>query len=152
LLHLFSKPCYLFRLTRVVPLHCQMNQHYRNKLKVLIVEDSKIIINRIKSMLHDNKNITVVGEAIDYNGTMRMIEKKAPHAVLLDFRLQGVGGMEILKAIKQKYTGIKVIMLTVHYELYYKKLCKKAGADYFFDKATEFEKIPEVLISMLPEK
>ena len=136
----------------VVPLPHQMNNLYRHKLKVLIVEDSKLIAGRIKSMLSDNKDISVVGEAVDYNEAMDLIESEIPHVVLLDIRLPGIGGMDVLKEIKQKHVNTKVIMLTGHYEHYYRKICRKAGADYFFDKATEFEKIPEVLISMLPVK
>src|SRR5882724_4055115 len=125
----------------------QMNMHHRHKLKVLIVEDSKIIASRIKNMIRDDKNITVVGEAKDHGEAMNLMESKTPHVVLLDFKLPGIGGVDVLKEIKQKYISTKVIMVTGHYEPCYRKVCKKAGADFFFDKATEFEKIPGVLIS-----
>jgi len=103
-------------------------------------------------MIMDNKNITVVGQAKNYAEAMNIMESKSPHVVLLDIRLPGVSGMEVLKDIKQKHDETKVIMLTAHYQNYYRNKCKRAGADYFFDKATEFEKVPGALIAILEAK
>jgi DNA-binding NarL/FixJ family response regulator len=134
----------------LLPFLCprKMEMAQKEKLNVLIVDDSKIITTRIRNMLAGIKNINVIGEAMNYIEAMDIIRHHAPDVVLLDINLPGKSGVDILKEVKQTYKNIKVIMLTNHSEPLYRTLCKKAGSDYFFDKSAEFEKVPEVLISL----
>ncbi len=103
-------------------------------------------------MLYENDDILVVGEAKDHSEAMHLVRNETPDVVLLDISLPGVGGVDVLKEIKREHAHTKVIMITGHYEQYYRKICRRAGADYFFNKTTEFEKIPHVLISILSVK
>ena len=114
----------------------------REKLKVLIVEDSEVVTKRIRSMLKELPDVTVVGEAINGIETMAITGVMNPDVVLLDLQLSGTSGVDVLKEIKQKHPGTKVIILTNYSDLNHRKRCKEAGADYFFDKSIEFEKVP----------
>jgi len=120
----------------------------QDTIKVLIVDDSEIIVSRIRNLLSELENINVVGDAINYNDAMNIIRQKTPDVVLLDIDLPGKSGIDILKEIKQNHPVIKVIMLTNNSGPYYRTICEKAGTDYFFDKSSEFQKVPEVLISL----
>jgi len=51
----------------------------------------------------------------------------------------------VLQEIKRDKPSCKVIVLTNYPYREYRKKCMELGADFFFDKATEFDKIPEVL-------
>lgn len=115
------------------------------KLRVLIVEDSDVVIRRIRSMLKEIPQVTVVGEAINGTEALAITKVMDPDVVLLDIQLPGVSGIEVLKEIKLNYKRTKVMMLTNYSDLHHRKRCKEAGADFFFDKSIEFEKVPDVL-------
>ena len=115
----------------------------QEKLRVLIVDDSEIVSERIKRLLVESHYIHVIGEAMNSRSAMYLLHHKLPDAVLLDIRVNEERGAGLLSFLKR--INIKVIVLSNCTEPYYRKLCMKSGADYFFDKSTEFEKIPEVL-------
>lgn len=115
------------------------------KLRVLIVEDSEVVKRRIRGMLKEIPDVTVVGEAVNRTEALAITGVMDPDVVLLDIHLPGVNGVEILKELKAKHARTKVVMLTNYSDLHHRKWCKDSGADYFFDKSIEFEKVPDVL-------
>lgn len=129
-----------------------MKEPGQHNLKVLIVEDSPVVAGRIKSMLSELTNMTIVGEAENSKEALIITEVMSPDVVLLDISIQGKSGIHVLKEIKKDHVNTKVIMLTIYAESYYRNVCAELGADYFFDKSTEFEKVPEALLSILKTK
>ncbi len=124
----------------------------RQKLKVLIVEDSEVVTRRIRSMLKELAIVAVVGEAINGTEAMAITETMHPDIVLLDINLPGISGVEILKEIKLNHSRTRVMILTNYSDLHHRMRCKEAGADYFFDKSIEFEKVPDVLTTLYNEE
>jgi DNA-binding NarL/FixJ family response regulator len=96
----------------------------------------------------------VVGHAEGPEEALRALQQTAPDVVLLDFRLVGGDGLAVLKEAKQRVPPAPVvIVLTNHTQLPYRRRCLEAGADYFFDKAKEFDqalRVLEQLIGALP--
>jgi DNA-binding NarL/FixJ family response regulator len=117
----------------------------RYPLKVLIADDSPVIISRLKRMLSDVNGVVIIGEAHDGNEVMNFLKTYIPDVVLLDVIMPGMNGMDVLSDIKKNYAGIKVIMLTNQTNPFIRKLCINLGANYFLDKSTEFEKLPDAL-------
>jgi len=115
------------------------------KLKVLIVEDSEVVTKRLRTLLKDLPEVSVVGEAINGTEALAIHNVMHPDVVLLDIKLPGMNGVEVLKEIKQMNSNTTVMMLTNYSDLHHRKRCKEAGADYFFDKSIEFEKVPDAL-------
>jgi DNA-binding NarL/FixJ family response regulator len=58
-------------------------------------------------------------------------------------------GLNLLITLKQRYPKMKVIMLTNLAEPQYRNTCKAFGADYFFDKSVDFDRIDVALIETL---
>jgi DNA-binding NarL/FixJ family response regulator len=65
--------------------------------------------------------------------------------VLLDINLPDKSGIELLRKIKKEYKKMKVFMITNQANDYYKEICKKLGADHFFDKSKDFNLIPDLI-------
>jgi DNA-binding NarL/FixJ family response regulator len=99
-------------------------------------------------MLIDIADLRVIGESADPAEALLQIRERQPDAVILDIRLPGISGIELLKRIKWEQPGIQVIMLTNYAYPKYRDQSLAAGADYFFQKATEFDKIPDVLTNL----
>ena len=99
-------------------------------------------------MLKEIPDVSVVGEAVNGKEALAITEVMNPDVVLLDIHLPGISGVEVLKEIKLTNSHTKVMMLTNYSDLHHRKRCKEAGADYFFEKSIEFEKVPDVLYSI----
>jgi DNA-binding NarL/FixJ family response regulator len=63
---------------------------------------------------------------------------------VLDISMPGGSGVHVLETIKREQPALKVIMLTNFGHEQYRQKCLQLGADHFFDKTTEFEKVLEV--------
>ena len=114
-------------------------------LKVMIADDSDMFRARLVNLISENSSIGIVGEARDGMGATILIEKYKPDVVILDIRMPRENGFDVLKQVKKNKSAPIVIMLTNYPYKQYKDRCQKDGADYFFDKATEIEKVPLVL-------
>jgi len=73
------------------------------------------------------------------------IHRLQPDVVILDVRMPGGSGIDVLQTIKQDRTGPMVIILTNYPYPGYRQKCLEAGADFFLDKSTEFDQIPTLL-------
>ena len=119
------------------------------KINIAIVDDSEVIRQRIASKLSTINGIEVVWQAEDLNDSYESLNKQKPDAVILDIQLPSGNGIELLEHIKKLHKGIVTIMLTNYPINQFKKKCFDAGADFFFDKSTEFEKVFCVIKSMI---
>ena len=115
------------------------------KLVVLIVEDSLLIIERIFSLLENLENVKLVLHAANYSESKRIMDEISADVVLLDINLPDGNGIELLREIKAIHSCTKVIMFTNHATDNYRKICCELGAEYFLDKSIEFDKIHEVI-------
>jgi DNA-binding NarL/FixJ family response regulator len=111
------------------------------KLKILVVDDSLIVCNRLSNLLSELNYIHLAGRGENYIEALQLARALNPHVVLLDISIQGNSGLEILKQFKKTFPFIKVIIFTNHTETHYRKLCYELGADYFLDKSSEFESL-----------
>jgi len=121
-------------------------------VKVLIVDDSKIVCNGLQQMLINIADVEIVGQAHNAPDAITSISESKPDVVILDIRLPGKSGIDVLKDIRAKKLPSRVIMLTNYPYPQYRKKCEDLGADYFFDKVTEIEKIPNVIEELAKDK
>ena len=121
-------------------------------MRVLIVDDSKIVCERLQQMLINIADVEIVGQANNGKDAIAIISETNPDVVILDIRLPGKSGIDVLKDIRNKKLPIRVIMLTNYPYPQYRKKCEELGADYFFDKVTEIEEIPKVIEDLAKNK
>ena len=118
-------------------------------MKILIADDSFLIRERLKELLSDILKIEDFIEAENSVETIKLISETIPDIVILDIRMPRGGGLEVLNKINKKSLPIKIIVFTNYPYPQYKKKCFELGADYFFDKATEFEKVKEMICNLI---
>lgn len=114
-------------------------------MKVFIADDSALVRERLAALISEIEGVEVVGQAGDAREALEAIQHLRPDAVILDIRMPGNNGIQVLEAIKKSTAAPVVIVLTAFPYPQYRKKCLEAGAEYFFDKATEFEQAAEVL-------
>jgi len=118
-------------------------------MKVFIADDSAVVRERLIEMLSEFPEIEIIGQAQSVPESIESIRALHPDVVILDIRMPGGSGIDVLQNIKKNNPALIVIMLTNYPYPQYRKKCMEAGADYFFDKATEFEKVTEVLKKLI---
>ena len=79
---------------------------------------------------------------------MELFRETLPQVVILDLEIPGGTGLEVLAVVKKERPKTTVIVLTNYAMCYVRTRCCLAGADYFFDKSTEFERVVSVLESL----
>jgi len=119
-------------------------------MRLFIADDSEILRSRLVEMLSEFKDIEIVGQAEYAQEAVESIRELIPDVVILDLRLPDGNGINVLKKIKKGNSSIKVIIFTNYPYFQYRKRCMEAGAEFFFYKATEFEKLVEVLKQLIP--
>ena len=110
-------------------------------MKILIVDDSELIRERLIDSLKRLKNIEIAGEAKNGVEALQMIKDKTPDFVIMDIRMPEMNGITVLE--KMNELGLKsiVCIFTNYPYLQYKQKCFKIGANFFFDKNINFQEV-----------
>jgi DNA-binding NarL/FixJ family response regulator len=95
--------------------------------------------------MFDENNIDIAGEAANISDGLDLIIKHKPGYVILDLQMPGGSGFSLLNYLKEQNVQTKVIILTNFSDGLYRSQAKTLGADYFFDKSTEFDRVLEVI-------
>ncbi len=118
-------------------------------LKVYIADDSQLVRDRLKEVFAEKGSMDVIGESGDAEEAMQAIRRLNPDVVILDIRMPGGGGLPVLTDIKSRKPSPVVIVLTSSYPYpQYRQAYLAAGADYFFDKIKDIQKMTDVLVEL----
>ena len=118
-------------------------------MKVLIADDSRLMRERIRETISIFSEVEIVCETENGVQTLEELNKHNPDLAILDIRMPDKNGLEILKEFRTKNKTTKVIILTNYAYDQYKDRAFENGADYFYSKSEEFDKIAAVVASIL---
>ena len=121
-------------------------------MKVLLADDSKLIIERLTDMISIFGQTKIVGSYSNGNDTLNALKTLEPDLAILDFKMPGLNGLEVISEIRKVNKHVKIIMLTFYSSDYYRNLAIKAGADYFFNKIDDFDEVSMVVAGILWKK
>jgi DNA-binding NarL/FixJ family response regulator len=118
-------------------------------LSVLVMDDAPVVRRLIVKLVNGIKGVDTVLQAGDAPSAVALMEEHSPEIAILDIKVPGGkglrNGIDVLRAMKVAQPDMAVIMLTNHAIPRYKTECEQAGANYFFDKSSEFDKLPLVI-------
>ena len=118
-------------------------------MKVLIVEDSPLISERLNQMLSELDQVEVVGRAADGDEALRLFDESQPAVVLLDLEIPRRNGLEVLREVRKRVEPCLVVMFTSYDLPDFREACLRAGADFFLRKSTEFERVVEIVSGLV---
>lgn len=113
-------------------------------MKLFIVDDSDALRLELVRQLSALPFMTVVGQATSFDDAVRGVAETRPDVMTLDIQLAVGTGIEVLGLIRHLYPEMIIIILTNYAQLQYRTRCLAAGADFFFDKSSEFEQVIEL--------
>jgi DNA-binding NarL/FixJ family response regulator len=86
----------------------------REKKKIVIAEDHRILREGLKALLSDSDDMQVVAEAEDGIEAVRSVETHHPDLILLDLAMPRMDGISAIKEIKSRFPETKILALTIH--------------------------------------
>jgi len=98
------------------------------------------------------RNVSIVGQAEDGFQAQKLFWQHRPDAVVLDIQVPGINGLDLLAQFKKQHPACVVMVLTTYAFKEFRQRCAALGADHFFDKSTEFERVNEVLGAFQPRR
>ncbi|MEO0835221.1 MAG: response regulator [Cyanobacteria bacterium J06642_3] len=117
-------------------------------IKVLLVDDQKVIREQLKSYFEPEANLQVVDTAKDSIEALSKIKTLRPNLVLMDVEMPGgISGLELTSMISNLFPGVKVIILTGNYTEEYGQQAVRVGAGAYLPKSID----PEGLIAAVKQ-
>jgi len=114
-------------------------------MKIVIADRSALICERLEAMFNNIDDVQVVDVISDVKMIFDSIRKNVPDVLILDSELLGINGIDLIKNLKRVSFIPLLIMLTNYSLPQYRRRYLDAGADFHFDKAYEFNKIPDAM-------
>lgn len=103
-------------------------------IQLFIADDQTLFRDLLKRLISESEDFSVIGEASNSEEVYKYIGNQEPDMLLLDIRMPGTNGIEVLKEIKKTYPKIKVVMLTSFEDYITIKEALDFGADGYVTK------------------
>ncbi len=107
-------------------------------MKILIVDDSKEVRDRVVRLVISNGTFSKVLQAETLHQAKQIVSIESPDVLFLDIQLPDGTAFDILDSIDRKAYCPLTIVLTNYNLPHYREQAAEKGASYFFDKSTEF--------------
>jgi DNA-binding NarL/FixJ family response regulator len=114
-------------------------------MKVFLVEDSQLLLERLETMLAGVPGLEVVGHAGHARAAIAEILEQRPDLVVLDIQLAEGSGFDVLRELHAKVPELDVVMLSNYSSDPYRQIAERFGAKAFFDKSNEFERVRDLV-------
>ena len=119
-----------------------------NIIRVVLADDHVFVRDGIKSLLENEANIEVVGEAIDGADALEVVAETKPDLLIVDIRMPNLTGIEVVEKLRSENHNVKIIMLSMHESEEYVLKSIKAGADGYLLKGSSKEEFLKALHSV----
>jgi len=106
-------------------------------IRVVIADDHTIVRSGLRLLLEAEPDIDVVGEALNGNEALALVETKSPDVVIMDIAMPDMDGLEATRQIKHRWPKTQVLVLTMHRSEEYFFEMLKAGASGYLLKGAE---------------
>lgn len=111
--------------------------------KVLLVDDEREFIH----MLSDRLEMRELGAAVVYDGEQALaaVHEDEPEVMVLDLKMPGIDGIEVLRRVKTEHPNVEVIVLTGHGSEEIRKHCMELGACAYLEKPVDIETLTKTM-------
>lgn len=114
-------------------------------INVAVIDDQGLMRDGLSTILSTDEDINIVGCGKSGEEAIQIVDKFKPDVVLMDVRMEGMGGIEATRIIKEKYTDVKVLILTTFEDEEYILKGLSYGASGYVFKDIESEKLIETV-------
>lgn len=112
-------------------------------LRVLLVEDSELLAERLREILNQMTGVEVVGTVDDESSAVAAAREGNIHVIILDLQLKRGTGFGVMRSLGTERPAI--IVFTNYALPEYRRRAEQFGVEYFLNKSLDFERLPEVI-------
>jgi CheY-like chemotaxis protein len=116
-----------------------------DRVKVLIVDDSAIIRDRLAAMVGELAGVELM-EACGADEAVAIARDSRPDLVLLDLHMPGKSGLAVIEDLKAMSPAPVVVVLTCQPTESHRRTSLAKGADFFFDKAFDLSRVLQAVM------
>jgi DNA-binding NarL/FixJ family response regulator len=120
--------------------------------KILIADDHKIVRDGLRSLLENEMNLSVLGEADNGRTAVELAKELQPDVVIMDITMPGLNGIEATKQIRDAVPRTKVIALSMHTDRRFVSEVLRMGASGYLLKDCAFEELSNAIRSVLANR
>jgi two-component system OmpR family response regulator len=115
-------------------------------LSVLLVEDSRVLAERLRETLLSVPGVQLAGTVDSEADAVAVLQRQPVDVVLLDLHLRQGTGFGVLRAIPTDQVKKTVVIVLTNYDLAeYRRAAAALGARHFLDKLRDFDRLPTLL-------
>lgn len=112
-------------------------------LRVLLVEDSRVLSERMRESLEGLDNVEVVGAVADESAAVAAVRQHAVDVIVLDLQLKEGTGFGVMERLGK---ARPLIIVFTNYMLpEYQRLARSMGVEHFLNKSVDYERLPQLL-------
>jgi len=112
-------------------------------LRVLLVEDSRVLAERLRESLDTLDNVEVVGLVADESAAVAAVLDQRPDVIILDLQLKEGTGFGVMQRLGE--TRPVIIVFTNYMLPEYQRIASSLGVQHFLNKSMDYERLPQLL-------
>ena len=119
------------------------------KIQVLIVDDHPVVRDGLITIINQEQDMKVCGEADDAQQALKTVSELTPDVMVIDISLKNSDGIELTKSIKAAHPTLPIVVLSIHDESVYAERALVAGAQAYLMKDAVSENIVQAIRTVL---
>ena len=121
-------------------------------LRVLLIEDSVLLAERIGELIRHLPDVDLMGVVDGEAAAIQRVADSKPDVLILDLHLRQGSGFGVLRSLYEARERPKVIVLTNHDVSAYRSAAELFGVAAFLDKARDYGRLPSLLLTLAQER
>lgn len=117
-------------------------------IRILVVDDHSVVRQGIITLLEDEEDLLIAGEASDGDEVWDMIETVAPDVILLDLTMPRMSGIDVIKQIVPAFPNVKILVFSMHNNADYMISAAVSGASGYLQKDTSRDEMLKAIRSI----
>ncbi|MCU0848929.1 MAG: response regulator [Spirochaetes bacterium] len=122
-----------------------LSERNDHRARILVVDDHPIVRQGLVQIINREEDLFVCGEARSAEEAIRLVSRLEPDMLTVDISLEGSSGLDLIKAMKSRYQGLPVLVLSIHDESIYAERAVRAGARGYIMK----QEAPQTVVSAI---
>ncbi len=123
-------------------------QYDQAKIRVVLVDDHKVMRAGTKRILEDEPDIEVIGEAGDGAEALKLADELLPDVIALDIGMPGMDGIRMCRALRERGGGPRILILTGHDKEGYVRALQKLGVQGYLLKSAGPDELVDAIRSV----
>ena len=117
-------------------------------IRILVVDDHSVVRQGIITLLEDEEDLLIAGEAADGDEVFDMVESVEPHVILLDLTMPKMSGIEVIRQIVPNFPEVKILVFSMHNNAEYMISAASNGAAGYLQKDTSRDEMLKAIRSI----